>query len=41
LIGARLESLGYVVLRLDATLVMHDLPAAVAKVRQAVEALLR
>jgi very-short-patch-repair endonuclease len=34
----KLRRLGYVVLRLHAALVMHDLPAAVARVRQALEA---
>jgi very-short-patch-repair endonuclease len=35
----RLRRLGYVVLRLDAELVMRDLPAAVARVREEVERL--
>jgi very-short-patch-repair endonuclease len=37
----KLGRLGYRVLRLDAELVVHDLPAAVARVREAVEALRR
>jgi very-short-patch-repair endonuclease len=34
----RLRRLGYVVLRLDAELVVQDLPSAVARVREAVQA---
>jgi very-short-patch-repair endonuclease len=36
-----LRRLGYRVLRLEADLVMHHLPAAVARVREAIEALRR
>jgi very-short-patch-repair endonuclease len=35
----KLQRLGYRVLRLDAQLVTHDLPAAVARLRQVLEAL--